>query len=193
MMFAPCRAMVAGVGDGRPEGSKTMKWLGLILAGIVLIAVIQSAIGRGERALNAPVAVSRTPAPPPRALSTAAAVAPQKEYVNKTCAEVADMFSAQSRMTDLQKDKAWQDGYDGRWVRWTASVNSLDGSAFGGIQLQFKCSKASLLFDGHAEFGDDQRDKLMNVGKDSQVTFEGRLKDHGDLLGLAIGDATLVP
>jgi hypothetical protein len=64
---------------------------------------------------------------------------------------------------------------------------------FGRLQMQFRCGTESLLFDGHAAFGDDQRPALLRIQQGSSVNIEGRLSDHGRLLGLSLQDAEIRP
>ena len=113
----------------------------------------------------------------------------QRVYVTETCSAVAHMFGTQSRMTDLQQNELWR-AYDGKWVRWRVTVGDVS-ETFGTLQMQFKCGTESLLFDGHARFGDDQRARLVQAQQGSTVEIEGRLSDHGRLMGMTISDAEL--
>ena len=113
----------------------------------------------------------------------------QREYVTQSCAQVAHLFGNQSRMSDLQQNELWRQ-YDEKWVRWQVRVGEIT-ETFGTLQMQFRCGSESLLFDGHAAFDDDQRSRLLTIQPGSTVQIEGRLADHGRVLGLSIRDATI--
>lgn len=162
-----------------------MKQWAMAIGLIVVLIVLGTMISGGKRreALREEA----------RQTERAAASAP-KEYVEDDCAAVANAFSVHSKLTDLQKNKLWREAYAGRWVRWTVAVNTVDEAMLGGgYQLQFKCSPRSLVMDGHADLGADQGERLLKISKGDQVQIEGRLKDHGDFLGLSLDGARLLP
>jgi len=116
------------------------------------------------------------------------AAAEQRVYIQESCSQLANKFSNRTTMTELQREEAWK-AYEGKWVRWTATVNLIDRNAMGGLSLQFKCSTASLMLDGHAQFEADQQQALMRFSQGAQISFEGRLDDWGQFLGIGIEDA----
>jgi hypothetical protein len=120
---------------------------------------------------------------------TSSGSAAQRQYVSQSCAEVSHLFGSQSRMSDLQQNELWRQ-YDDKWVRWTVTVGEVT-ETFGRLQMQFRCGSESLLFDGHAYFSSEQRTRLLGVQTGSTVQIEGRLNDHGRLLGLSLEDSTL--
>lgn len=125
--------------------------------------------------------------------SPGSAIAPeQRVYIQESCSQLSNRFSNRTTMTELQREEAWK-WYKGKWVKWTATVNLIDRNAFGGLSLQFKCSSASLVMDGHASFEPDQQQSLMRFSQGSQISFEGRLDDWGQFLGIGIEDATVSP
>ena len=107
-----------------------------------------------------------------------------------TCARVAHLFGPQSRMTDLQQEELWR-RYDQRWVRWRVRVGEISNGALGGLQMQFKCSGEALIADGSAFFPDSARERLLRIHPDEVVTLVAQLKDHGQILGLSLDDASL--
>lgn len=113
----------------------------------------------------------------------------QRQYVTQTCAEVAHLFGNQSRNSELQQDEMWRQ-YNGKWARWTVRAGSIS-ETFGTLQMQFKCSGESLILDGSASFGDDQRARLLQIHEGDTVTIEGKLSDHGRLLGISLREATI--
>lgn len=115
--------------------------------------------------------------------------APQRNYLTQSCAEVVNIFSNNTQYTELQRRSMWDTQYKGRWVRWTATVNTVDQAMLGGYQVQFKCSTASLVMDGHATFGADQQARLMQFQRGAQISFVGRLSDWGQFLGISVEDA----
>ena len=123
--------------------------------------------------------------------STAAPQGSPREYVTETCSQVAHNFGANAQLSQLQQDEMWRQ-YNGKWVRWNVRVGEIS-EVLGSLQMQFKCSTESLLFDGHAYFDNDQRAALLQIRPNTMVQIEGRLSDHGQLLGLSIRDATLPP
>lgn len=118
-----------------------------------------------------------------------AAPSAQRQYVTQTCAEVAHLFGNQSRNSELQQDEMWR-AYDDKWVRWQVRAGNIS-ETLGTLQMQFKCSGESLILDGTAAFEDDQRARLLQIHEGDSVTIEGRLADHGRLLGLSLRDATI--
>lgn len=165
-------------GYGPPPPKKTS-------AGTIVIAVLIGfcglcCIGAALNKQNGPGSTS------PSAPSAAPAA---RQYIPQTCSEVSHLFGMQSRTTELQQTELWRQ-YDGRWVRWTVHAGEV-GETLGQLQMQFKCGTESLLFDGHAYFPDAARARLLQVQQGSQVQIEGRLGDHGRLLGLRIDDAEL--
>jgi hypothetical protein len=122
--------------------------------------------------------------------TTPGSVAPaERQYLTQNCSEVAHLFGMQSRTTELQQTELWRQ-YDNRWVRWTVQAGEVS-ETLGTLQMQFKCGTESLLFDGHARFPDSARARLIQVQQGSQVQIEGRLTDHGRLMGLTVSDADL--
>lgn len=114
-----------------------------------------------------------------------------RQYITGTCASIANGFSNNTRLTQLQREEAWRQ-FEGKWIRWEATVNLIDRSAFGGIQLQFKCSPNSLMLDGHARFSETQLSKLMQFRQGDVIRFEGRLADWGQFTGISIEDAAVL-
>jgi len=153
-----------------------------IIGGIVTICLacmVLGALGNKNRGRDGSSSGSSSAPPAPR------------EYVTESCSQVAHMFGPQARLTDLQQNELWRQ-YDGKWVRWRVTVGDLS-ETFGRLQMQFRCGTESLLFDGHAAFGDDQRPALLRIQQGSSVNIEGRLSDHGRLLGLSLQDAEIRP
>lgn len=163
----------------QPPKSGTSKALVAVAAicGICVVCMVAGALGQknGGPGSSSGFGGSTSPA--------------QRQYVTQSCAEVTHLFGSQSRTSDLQQDELWRQ-YDDRWVRWAVTVGEVTES-LGRLQVQFRCGTESLLFDGHAYFGDDQRARLLTVTPGSVINFEGRLTDHGRLMGLSIEDATL--
>lgn len=163
----------------QPPPKKTSA-LAIIVAGIVAICGICMVVGAISKNRN-----SGTPG----TTGTTGGDPSQRQYVTQTCADVAHLFGSQSRMSDLQQTELWRQ-YDGKWARWSVTAGEVS-ETFGQLQVQFKCGTESLLFDGHAYFGDDQRARLLGVQPGATIQIEGRLEDHGRLLGLSLRDATL--
>jgi hypothetical protein len=161
-----------------PKGtSKALIAIGAI-AGICVLCGVAGALGKKDGAGGG------------SAGGGGSSSAASRQYVTQTCSEVAHMFGNRSQMTDLQQEELWRQ-YDGKWVRWTVRVGEISQS-FGGLSMQFKCGTESLLFDGHARFDDAQRSRLLQITPNSTVQIEGRLDDHGRLLGLSLQDTTIV-
>lgn len=159
----------------QPPKSKASLIAILGIVGACSVCVIAGAVGKNNGP-GSPGGSSSTPTS-------------QRQYITQSCSEVAHIFGMQTRMTELQQDEAWRQ-YDEKWVRWQVRVGSL-GETLGQLQLQFKCGTESLLFDGHAMFDDNQRPQLLQLREGDSVTIEGRLTDHGRLMGLTISDATV--
>lgn len=161
-----------------PPKSKTSLVLVLGIAGTCIVCIAAGAAGK-----NGSPSSSTTP-------SSSSGPAPARQYVSETCAEVAHRFGARSRLSELQQTELWRQ-YDDKWVRWQVTAGEV-GETFGQLQVQFRCGSESLIFDGHAYFAAEQRSQLLQVQQGSTITIEGRLDDHGRMLGLSIRDATIV-
>lgn len=168
----------AYVVQGQPAPVPPAKTSGCAWAALVILLVggacfVMSAVGRERRASQpGQVAGGET-----------------RQYVAESCSQVVHIFGSRSGLTELQQTDRWSQ-YDGRWVRWTARAGSVS-QTFGTISMQFRCGGESLLLDGTASFVDSARPQLMQVHEGDSVGFEGRLIDHGRLLGLHIADATI--
>lgn len=127
------------------------------------------------------------------AAAEAARPVPAGGMLVQTCPEVSDTFSNATRLTELQREALWHERYEGRRVRWEATVNTVERGMLGGLTVDFKCSRRSLMTDGHAQFDDDQQSALMRFSQGDRIHFEGRLTDWGALLGMSIEDARVIP
>lgn len=129
----------------------------------------------------------------PGAVAPAQAVpSAARQYVQESCSDVVNRFSNGTNLTELQREALWNQNYRGRWVRWAAQVNTVDRGLLGGINVQFKCSSQSLLMDGHASFDASQQSLLMAYTQGASISFEGRLSNWGQLIGISVDDATVI-
>lgn len=157
----------------QPKGTSKLLIAILGIGGICAACVVFAAVNKKDG--FDPSSPSATPA--------------QRQYIQQSCAEVSHLFGMQSRTTELQQTELWRQ-YDGRWVRWSVTAGEVS-ETLGQLQMQFKCGTESLLFDGYAHFPDAARTRLLQVQQGSTVQVEGRLSDHGRLMGLTLQDAEL--
>ena len=158
----------------QPKGTSKLLIAILGIGGICAACVIFAAVSKNGSPNGTPL-----PGSPPAA----------RQYIAQSCAEVSHLFGMQSRTTELQQTELWRQ-YDGRWVRWSVTAGEVS-ETLGQLQMQFKCGTESLLFDGYAHFPDAARARLLQVQQGSTVQIEGRLSDHGRLMGLTLQDAEL--
>ncbi len=114
--------------------------------------------------------------------------------LTQTCAEVSDTFSNATRLTELQREALWHERFEGRRVRWEATVNTVEREMLGdGLSVDFKCSRRSLMHDGSAHFDSSQQSTLMRFSQGDRIRFEGRLADWGQFLGMTVEAARVLP
>jgi hypothetical protein len=92
-------------------------------------------------------------------------------------------------MSDLQKKEAWKK-YEDKWVKWTGKVVSVS-ETLGTLSVQVKCQADTLTSDAIITFDDSYRDKLLQLNEGETITFEGRLDDYNQFLGLSIREGEL--
>lgn len=178
-----------------PPPPKKTSALVIAVGGIAAMCVVCGVVGalmpKENRApTSTTTSSSLTPSSTPTNPAQPANPPSGRVYVTETCAQVAHTFGAQANLSDLQQEELWRQ-YDDKWVRWRVKVGDVS-ETLGQLQMQFQCSRESLLADGFAHFDDSQRARLLAVRPGTTVEIEGRLDDHGRVLGLSLADATIV-
>lgn len=99
-----------------------------------------------------------------------------------TCEQLAAMFGSSSRLSDLQKDQAWQQ-YEGKRFRWSLRITDVS-ETFGRLQVQATCvNSRALIQDVVIHYPDNARGYVMSLMKESVYDLEGTLNGQG-LLGM---------
>ncbi len=122
----------------------------------------------------------------------------QKEYADVTFKKYLSFFGIDGSLTDLQKDKVFESEYKGKYVKWTCTMADIKESIFGsGYYMLLDCPDDPTEFDFDNDVSvtlrKDQTDEAMLVMKGEEVTFEGRFKEHIDLMAdVALDDGTII-
>ncbi len=114
---------------------------------------------------------------------------PQITYLNKNYNDLWNIFSPQSKYTDLQKKKIFADEYKDRYVKWTGRVMEVDASILDNLRLYVEHrNKGDFDYYG----GDmviymqkDQYDNLLKLKKGDQVTYSAKFNGFGELISVA--------
>ncbi len=100
---------------------------------------------------------------------------PARESLSQSFEEVDDIFGADSKLTDLQKDELWKD-YEGKYVTWTGELTYLkEGLGGGGISAGFRHKPGTLTYDVLVSFPNTLRGKLLNYTEGQVLTYTGKL------------------
>lgn len=111
---------------------------------------------------------------------------PQKVSITKTYDDLWSVFSPNSKYTDLQKERIFNEEYLGKYVQWTGRVKDVDASVLDNLRLYVEHRNKG---DFDMSGGDatiymnkDQYDKLIEVQKGDEVTYLAKFKSFGDFM-----------
>lgn len=97
---------------------------------------------------------------------------------NITFEEVNQKFGVQSKLTDLQKDRAWEE-YEGKCVEWSGELAHLDEAVFGGFNVGFKHLPHTFTYDVLLDAGQEYEDVFLEMDQGSTYTYKFTLKNYG--------------
>ncbi len=159
---------------------KNRWFLKFVVLPFVALGVLGNLIGEKETdsGSSAPAAaVPATPAapPPPPAEIT---------YLGASCSDLAKQFGLKSKLTDLQKDAAWEP-YKGAHFKWDLKVVTVD-TTFGQLQAQFKCKRSrAFTSDIILSIADSDKGLAIQFEKNGVYTIHGTLQNYGNFLGMS--------
>jgi len=91
-------------------------------------------------------------------------------------AEIRRLFSADSNLTDLQKDEQWKE-YRGECVKWRGELVHLDEGLFGGLDIGFRHRRDTLLFDVLVSAPRRKKKELLEWNIGQVYEYEAELED----------------
>jgi hypothetical protein len=122
---------------------------------------------------------------------TAATPAPKDVISNITWQDYDNIYSIRSNSTDMQKESAWS-RFDGKRVQWTGTVVDITKGTFGGITLNVKMNKETLVYDASISLKESETPKASQITKGKTVTFVATLKNYGGaILPCVLSDGEL--
>lgn len=111
---------------------------------------------------------------------------PQKIFITKTYNDLWSVFSPQSRYTDLQKEKIFDEEYRGKYVKWIGRVRDVDASILDNLRLYIEHRNKRDFDLGGGDMtvymNRDQYDKLIELKKGDEVTYSAKFKSFGDFM-----------
>lgn len=161
----------------RPDGNKVIKGILTGIFIIVWLAAITSNKSEGTKseAENISSTVSSEISSNP---------SEGREYLSESCEDAAGKFSLMGEMTDLQKKELWKK-YQGKWVKWSGTVTYVS-ETLGQLSVQVKCRPGTLTSDAIIYFDNKWRDKLLQLSQGDSISFEARLDDYNQFIGLSL-------
>lgn len=123
---------------------------------------------------------------------------PKKIFVKKTYNDLWSVFNPQSKYTDLQKEKIFNDDYKGKYAEWTGRVKDVDASILDNLKLHIEHRNKE---DFDLNGGDvtvymkkNQLEKLLELQKGDEVTYSALFKDFADIImiGFYMEDGELI-
>lgn len=169
-----------GITTGGKTTPGTWAAFGVIMVGIIAVVATSSSGSGGSSS-------SKTTAARIAERSVAAATPPV--FLTESCAQVADLFGVNSKLSDLQKDERWP-AYNGKAFKWKLQVTEVSADTFGGYTVQYKCARGSKSFiqDIQIKYGAERKGLVIQMEKDGVYEIQGVLTGTMTLLGLVADD-----
>ncbi len=98
----------------------------------------------------------------------------EKVLINNTLDEACTILGLFSNSTDIQKQDVFSSTYKGKYITWDGSRLAAANKDSEGYILQLEYSLGCEIV---ARINWDQRAKLLNLGKDSEIAFIARITD----------------
>lgn len=115
----------------------------------------------------------------------------QDAVSNITWQDYDKIYSIRSNSTDMQKEAAWT-RFDGKRVQWTGTVVDIIKGTFGGITLNVKMDKETIIYDASISLKESETSKASQITKGKTVTFVATLKNYGGaILPCVLSDGEL--
>jgi hypothetical protein len=93
-----------------------------------------------------------------------------KEYIKNSYEETCEIFDLDSTYTDIQKEKIFNEQYDGLYTTWRGTIDDIDSSILNNLRLDVTMSCGT----GRIYMNKDQYDQLILLSKGDEVSFTGR-------------------
>jgi len=93
-----------------------------------------------------------------------------KNYIKKTYDDTCKIFDYDSKYTDIQKEKIFEEEYESKYVKWTGTISDIDFSVWDNLRMEVMMSCGT----GRIYMNQNQYDKLILLSKGDKVTFVGR-------------------
>lgn len=106
-----------------------------------------------------------------------------REYVDISCRKMVKRFGPNSKLSDLQKEKAWPK-YQGKAFSWDLEIVEVSEEMFGGFQVQAKCKDSnSFIQDLAIKYGDDYEDYVLGLEKGAVYELSGTFDTYTAMTG----------
>ena len=92
--------------------------------------------------------------------------------------EVDRKFSVRSSLTELQKDREWED-YEGKCVDWEGEVSYLDERFFGGFVIGFKHRRDTFTYDVLVTVPRSMERQMLRINQGERYTYRATLERYG--------------
>jgi hypothetical protein len=102
-----------------------------------------------------------------------------------TCSAVAKLFGPESKKSSAQMEQLWPE-YKGKRFSWKVKITDVSSAAIGsGYSVQAKClGSESLIQDVQLEYGDEAKDFVLGLDRDSVHQLDGVLAAYSETFGL---------
>ena len=101
-----------------------------------------------------------------------------------TFRDVHDLFGVDSRMTDLQKGRMWEETYEGLCIEWTGELVHLNEGLLTGFVAQFRHLPTTLISDVVMSAPSSAEDELLTWSTGTSYTYRATLDSYGALMGI---------
>jgi len=115
-----------------------------------------------------------------------------KSYTDEDLYTLIYLFvSDDSSYTELQKEEEFKQ-YKNKWIKTSGLVKEIDDMIIGReIVVRIEHPDNYLLSGATLYFKPTEKDKLLEINKYDEISFEGRIKDYNSFLGIMIDDVEL--
>ena len=113
----------------------------------------------------------------------------QKDYVDEELYELVVLFVNDDYYTDLQKKEEFKQ-YENKWIKSSGSVMEIDTVILSDSIVVAILNPENPYFRGATiYFKPSEKDKLLEIGKYDEISFEGKIEGYGGITGIIIKEA----
>lgn len=138
-------------------------------------------LGRVTRQLGHPMFLRTVSVVPTVLVVVCAALAsafPYAQVSGITFEEVDRKFSVRSSLTELQKDREWED-YEEKCVEWIGEIAYVDERFFGGYVVGFKHRRDTLTYDVLVTVPRSMERHMLSLHQGQRYTYRATLQRYG--------------